>query len=181
VKVLTRLYQEEFINDLRHRADIVEVIRDYLPLKKQGQNYMGLCPFHSEKTASLKAHKNNKSFKCFGCNVSGSVIDFVMKLYNISFSQAVIRINNDFGLNLTDKKPDLRTALKIQQQRVEQEKELADYRQMYMTKVNEHRRLFLAKRDKQPEIFSDIFDDEYVEACHKLDTLNAWFESNRWR
>lgn len=58
------------------------------------------CPFHKEKTASLKSYHNNRKFKCFGCGVGGSVIDFVMLLFDIDFRTAIVRINYDFGLLL---------------------------------------------------------------------------------
>lgn len=63
------------------------------------------CPFHKEKTASFLVHRNNKSWKCYGCGEGGTVIDFVMKLFEINFGQACIRLNSDFGLGFTDKKP----------------------------------------------------------------------------
>lgn len=57
------------------------------------------CPFHREKTASLKAYKNDTRFKCFGCGASGSVIDFVMRLFNIDFRQALARLSYDFNIS----------------------------------------------------------------------------------
>lgn len=58
------------------------------------------CPFHKETEGSLKAYQRNEKFHCFGCGKTGSVIDFVMDLYNLSLNQAVVKINYDFGLNL---------------------------------------------------------------------------------
>lgn len=63
------------------------------------------CPFHEEKTASFLVHRNNKSWKCYGCGEGGTVIDFVMKLFEINFGQACIRLNSDFSLGLTDRRP----------------------------------------------------------------------------
>lgn len=70
-------------------------------------NRMGYicCPFHNEKTASLKLFPDG-GWKCFGCGAGGSVIDFVMKLYDIPFRQAILRINTDFALGLTGDRPD---------------------------------------------------------------------------
>lgn len=64
------------------------------------------CPFHSEKTASLKLYPDERGWCCFGCHAGGTVIDFVMKLFDIPFRQAVLRINADFNLGLTWDKPD---------------------------------------------------------------------------
>ena len=64
------------------------------------------CPFHNEKTASLKLYPNERGWCCFGCHAGGTVIDFVMKLFDIPFRQAILRINADFALGLTWDKPD---------------------------------------------------------------------------
>lgn len=64
------------------------------------------CPFHDEKTASLKLYSGQRGYHCFGCGAGGSVIDFVMKLFDIPFRQAILRINADFALGLTWDKPD---------------------------------------------------------------------------
>ena len=70
-----------------------------------GYNRRMRCPFHEEKTASFLVHRNNKSWKCYGCGAGGTVIDFVMRLYDINFGQACIRLNSDFSLGLTDRQP----------------------------------------------------------------------------
>lgn len=76
------------------------------------------CPFHKEKTASLKTHDNH--YKCFGCGASGGVIDFVMETFGITFQQAIIRLDNDFQLGLTSKRPTLRErAQKAENRRIE--------------------------------------------------------------
>lgn len=64
------------------------------------------CPFHREKTASLKLYPDGRGWCCFGCHAGGTVIDFVMKLFDIPFRQAILRINADFALGLTWDKPD---------------------------------------------------------------------------
>lgn len=64
------------------------------------------CPFHREKTASLKLYPDGRGWCCFGCHAGGTVIDFVMKLFDIPFRQAILRINADFSLGLTWDKPD---------------------------------------------------------------------------
>lgn len=64
------------------------------------------CPFHNEKTGSMKLYDGRRGFHCFGCGAGGSVIDFVMRLFDIPFHQAILRINADFALGLTWDKPD---------------------------------------------------------------------------
>lgn len=61
-----------------------------------------ICPFHSEKTASLKAYADNTRFKCFGCGAQGDVISFVMQYDSLTYQQAIIKLNSNFSLNLAD-------------------------------------------------------------------------------
>lgn len=91
---------EEFIVDLRHRVDIVEVIREYVPLKKQGQNYTGICPFHAEKTPSFVVSPNKQIYRCFGCGKGGNVFSFLMEKNAISFPEAIAALAKRYGLAL---------------------------------------------------------------------------------
>lgn len=91
---------EEFINDLRHRVDIVEVIREYVPLKKQGQNYSGLCPFHSEKTPSFVVSPQKQIFHCFGCGKGGNVFSFLMEKNSCTFPDAIHALATHEGIAL---------------------------------------------------------------------------------
>jgi len=91
---------EDFIIDLRHRADIVEVIRDYVPLKKQGQNYVGLCPFHAEKTPSFVVSPHKQIYHCFGCGKGGNVFSFIMEKNALSYPEAVAVVAKRYGLTV---------------------------------------------------------------------------------
>jgi DNA primase len=77
VDKLTR-YSDEFIDELKENVDIVDLISDYLELKKTGNRYKGLCPFHSEKTPSFFVNPDNNFYHCFGCGAGGDSINFVM-------------------------------------------------------------------------------------------------------
>ena len=66
-----------FLEDLKSRCDIVQVISKYLPLEKKGRNYWGSCPFHHEKTPSFSVNPESQYYHCFGCMVSGDVIKFM--------------------------------------------------------------------------------------------------------
>ena len=99
-KVMTGQIPAEFIDDLRHRADIVEVIGEYVPLKKQGQNYTGLCPFHSEKTPSFVVSPQKQIFHCFGCGKGGNVFSFLMEKNALTFPDAVSLLAKRCGLVL---------------------------------------------------------------------------------
>ena len=89
---------DEVIAEVRSRADIVEVISEYLPLKKAGRNYSALCPFHPEKTPSFMVSSAKQVFHCFGCGMGGDIFGFVMKSENLSFPQAVKLLAEKFGV-----------------------------------------------------------------------------------
>ena len=78
-----------FIEDLLARIDIVDVIEPRLKLKKAGQNYQGLCPFHNEKTPSFSVNQAKQFYYCFGCQESGDALKFLMEHDHIDFVQAV--------------------------------------------------------------------------------------------
>jgi len=97
---MTGYLPEELINDLRHRVDIVDVIGEYVPLKKQGQNYTGLCPFHSEKTPSFVVSPHKQIYHCFGCGKGGNVFSFLMEKNGLSFPETVSFLAKRCGLTL---------------------------------------------------------------------------------
>ncbi|AGK97092.1 DNA primase [Clostridium pasteurianum] len=80
---------EDVIEKIKYENDIVDVISDTVKLKRSGRNYMGLCPFHSEKSPSFSVSVDKQIYKCFGCGEAGNVITFVMKTKNLSFIEAV--------------------------------------------------------------------------------------------
>lgn len=97
---------EEKIQEIRDRADIVEVVSSYLPLKRAGGgNHLGLCPFHAEKTPSFNVNAARQIFHCFGCQVGGNVFSFVMRMEGLSFPEAVRRIGERVGIVVEDEEP----------------------------------------------------------------------------
>lgn len=81
-----------WLDELRARADIVQVVSTYVPLKKNGHRYWGLCPFHNEKTASFSVDSQRQMYYCFGCKAGGSVIQFVMEMERLDFPEAVLHL-----------------------------------------------------------------------------------------
>ncbi|WP_297134583.1 DNA primase [Terrisporobacter sp.] len=79
----------DIIDEVKSRCDIVNVISQYINLKQSGSNFSGLCPFHSEKTGSFHVNQGKQIYKCFGCGEGGDVINFVMKIENLDFIEAV--------------------------------------------------------------------------------------------
>ncbi|MCL6585366.1 MAG: DNA primase [Anoxybacillus sp.] len=83
---------EETIEEIRRAVDIVDVISEYVQLKKQGRNYFGLCPFHGEKTPSFSVSPDKQIFHCFGCGAGGNVFSFLMDIEGLSFVEAAERL-----------------------------------------------------------------------------------------
>lgn len=88
------------IEEIREKVNIVEVISQYLSLKKAGQNYKGLCPFHPEKTPSFVVNQEKQVYHCFGCGVGGNVFTFLMKINNFSFHECVQFLAKKFGFTI---------------------------------------------------------------------------------
>lgn len=88
------------INEIRNRADIVTIISDYVPLKMHGKNYFGVCPFHDDHSPSMSVSKEKQLYKCFVCNKGGNVFNFIMDYENISFVEAVKKVADKIGIPL---------------------------------------------------------------------------------
>lgn len=91
------------VDEVRAAADIVKIAGDYVKLRKAGANFMGLCPFHQEKTPSFAVHPTKQIFHCFGCGVGGDVFKFVMMIENLSFPEALRRVAEKVGITLREK------------------------------------------------------------------------------
>ena len=95
-------FPETFLQDLKLRNDITEVVSGYVSLKRRGRNMVGLCPFHGEKTPSFNIYTENGSFYCFGCGVGGDVISFIMKIENLDYVDAVKFLAQRAGMELPE-------------------------------------------------------------------------------
>ncbi|MED1664253.1 DNA primase [Brevibacillus laterosporus] len=89
---------EEFVNQVRAAVDIVDVVGEYVQLKKRGRAYLGLCPFHSEKTPSFNVNVERQFYHCFGCHAGGDVFSFVMQVEQLSFPEALQKLADRVGL-----------------------------------------------------------------------------------
>ena len=88
------------IEEIKSRADIVDVIGKVVSLKKTGSNYKGLCPFHSEKTPSFIVNEQRQYFTCFGCGAKGDVLEFVQRYYGLDFREAMEQLADQYGVIL---------------------------------------------------------------------------------
>ena len=93
-------YSEELIEEIKSNNDIVDVISQYVVLKRSGRNFFGLCPFHKEKSPSFSVSPDKQIFHCFGCGVGGNVIHFVSKIENINFKDTIEMLANRANIEL---------------------------------------------------------------------------------
>lgn len=91
-----------FIDELTQRADIAEVVGDYVPLTRKGANLWGLCPFHSEKTASFSVSPDKQIYHCFGCGKGGGVLSFLMEIENLTYPEAIHRLADKMGMEVPE-------------------------------------------------------------------------------
>ena len=93
-------YSEAFIDDIKSNNDIVDIISQYVILKRSGRNFLGLCPFHKEKTPSFSVSADKQIFHCFGCGIGGDVISFICKIDNVNYKEAIEILAEKAGIPL---------------------------------------------------------------------------------
>ncbi|MCI8344932.1 MAG: DNA primase [Clostridia bacterium] len=93
-------YSDELIDEIKNKNDIVDIISQYVVLKRSGRNFFGLCPFHKEKSPSFSVSPDKQIFHCFGCGVGGNVFHFVSKIENISFKESLETLADKAGIEL---------------------------------------------------------------------------------
>ena len=122
-------FSDEFIEDVRARNDIVDVISGYVQLSHKGTSYKGLCPFHNEKTPSFSVHKGRQMYHCFGCGASGDVFNFLMEYDRQTFSEAVETLARRAGMDIPAESadPSGRAEKGLRDRLLEAHKEAAKY------------------------------------------------------
>ena len=93
-------YSDELIDEIRSKNDIVDIISQYVVLKRSGRNFFGICPFHKEKSPSFSVSPDKQIFHCFGCGVGGNVFHFVEKIENLGFIESLEMLADRVGINL---------------------------------------------------------------------------------
>ena len=124
---------QEILDEIVARCDIVSVVNEYVPLKRKGSNYQGLCPFHNEKTPSFSVSPGKQIFHCFGCGKGGNVFRFLMEIEGISFMEAVEKLAKRANVKLPEKEMTAE-----QKRRLEQRKrylQINDFAARYYHKV----------------------------------------------
>jgi len=95
-------YNDNIIEEIKLKSDIVTVIGEFLPLKKRGRNFITNCPFHNEKTPSFTVSPDKQIYHCFGCNASGNVFTFLIEHESMSFGEALKYLADKAGISLAD-------------------------------------------------------------------------------
>lgn len=95
------MINNDIINEIRNKSDIISVISNYVPLTKRGKNYFGVCPFHDDHSPSMSVSPEKQIYTCFSCGATGNVFTFVSEYEHISFIEAVKLLGNKLGYNLT--------------------------------------------------------------------------------
>ncbi len=140
---------EDFVDDVKQKINIVDVIGRYVKLKKSGKNFVGLCPFHSERTPSFYVSPEKELYHCFGCGASGDVFSFIMNYRNISFMNALEELAQEAGLELPriSKKETKEVNIIL-----EIIKETANFYSIYLkSKYGSEGRDYLKKRNIKPQ------------------------------
>jgi DNA primase len=175
---MTGTIPEEKISEIRQRASIVEVVSDFVSLKKGGKNYLGLCPFHSERTPSFTVNEEKGIFHCFGCGAGGNIFSFLMRASQLSFPEAVKNLALRYNISLParelseeeKRRRSLRTKL------FDLNEAAAEYYHRVLTsrKEGEEGRRYFAERGISEET---IRDHRLGFAPHAWDSLLGFFQA----
>jgi DNA primase len=162
--VSKKYFSEDIITEIRSRADIVSLISEYVNLRKAGRSYVGLCPFHQEKTPSFSVDPDKQLFYCFGCGQGGNVFSFLMKIANMSFQETVEELAKRTGVRL----PEARLSPLEQKRKAERDDirkalsfALGRYREMLFSRQGVQALSYLEKRGLSRETI-DLFQLGYA-------------------
>ena len=97
---------ESFLNELKYRCDVEQIIGSYVQLRRRGRNLTGLCPFHSEKTPSFTVYPENQSFYCFGCGAGGDIVTFIRRIENLDYMEAIRFLAERVGMQVPENEMD---------------------------------------------------------------------------
>ncbi|WP_049945258.1 DNA primase [Butyrivibrio sp. AC2005] len=165
-------YSDELIEEVKYRNDIVDVIGQYVTLKRSGNNYFGLCPFHNERSGSFSVSPSKQMFYCFGCGEGGNVLSFIMKIEKISFLEAVKMLAERRGVVLPQQNESLKEK-RIRHKRsklLEMNKEAANYCACQLLSKNGEKGLsYLRKRGVSDEVISRFgiwYSNDLVKYLH---------------
>lgn len=111
-------YSETLIDEIKANNDIIDIISQYVILKRSGRNFLGLCPFHKEKTPSFSVSPDKQIFRCFGCGVGGDVISFMCKIENVNYRESIEMLAEKAGIALPTNDNEKEAKLEMLKQKV---------------------------------------------------------------
>ncbi len=162
---------DAFIDEIKSRLDIVEVVSGYVQLKRVGRNYQGLCPFHIEKTPSFTVSPDKQIFYCFGCGVGGDVIKFIQLIEGIEFWEALETAAQMAGVSMEEIKPEEGKSLKERERLRELHELLANsFSSILKSSAGEPARQYLKGRGISP-LWWDVFRIGYLPADFDVASL----------
>jgi DNA primase len=136
------MISEDKVREVRSRTAILDIVSEYVRLKKSGANFLGLCPFHHEKTPSFNVNPAKEIFHCFGCGVGGDVFGFIMRIEGLTFPEAVRFLARRAGVTIEDRLPTL------------EEKRRADERESFYRIIDDvaqfYTRMLMEHKDGEP-------------------------------
>lgn len=164
----------DFAAEIKRRLTMVDVAERY----GLNPNRAGFCccPFHGEKTPSMKLYDGDRGFCCFGCGTAGDVIDFVRKMFGLDFRQAIERIDGDFGLGLDinrtmtarERREAARADFERRKKMEQERRKKQEIDQRYFDALNEWIRLDAQKRDFAPATDAEPLHPKFIEALQGL-------------
>ena len=163
---------QEIIEDVLDQTNIVDVVGEYVALKKRGRNYFGLCPFHHEDTPSFSVNEDKQIYKCFGCGQGGNVIGFVQELEHIPFADAVRRLAERQGIKIPERElsPEEQRRMQERQSLLAMHQLAADFYAAQLP-LSQLAQAYLKKRGISPEMAQRFYlgmapEDDW-QALHK--------------
>ncbi|MGB9858093.1 MAG: DNA primase [Dictyoglomaceae bacterium] len=140
---------EDFVDDVKQRINIVDIISRYVNLKRSGKNFVGLCPFHLERTPSFYVSPEKGLYHCFGCGASGDVFSFLMNYRNISFMEALEELSQEVGLEIPKKEKKESKEYNVYLEII---KATAEFYSLYLkSKYGNEGKEYLRKRNIKPQ------------------------------
>lgn len=150
------IINDTVIDQIHENADLIDIISKYVSLKRTGSNYVGLCPFHNEKTPSFTVSQAKQLFHCFGCNEGGDIITFIMKMENLSFIEAAKYLADYLNINVETKENEIYNKVKKEKELVYKiNREAAKYYYMNLRNTNSGLK-YLKNRNIDPKTMNSF-------------------------
>ena len=160
-------YSDELIDEIKNNNDIVDVVSQYVALKRSGRNYFGLCPFHNEKSPSFAVSPDKQIFHCFGCGVGGNVIHFISKIEGLNFRESIELLAEK--ANITLPKLDSVGDNKTQELKViivtSKNKEIDDeiLKNIFTIRILTLEDIYIKLIKEKDKVYIQLFDDDIFE------------------